>query len=156
MTDFERMRILIRQEERYRWAVEKQMAKATKSNIALSKTGGTGGSSKTGSRVEEGAIMLAALQDEYNEIREELEEARKELRESISRIRNAKARLDKTCLRMRYLQGMSIRKIALSLSYSEDYLHRRMREAESLIINMQKARDARENKTGQVGQIGVK
>lgn len=146
MTDFERMRVLIRQEERYRWAVEKQMAKAAKSTTSISPTGGMGGSTRATSRVEDGAIMLAALKDEYAEIQEELEEARKELKESISRIRNAKKRLDKTCLRMRYLQGMSIRRIALSLNYSEDYLHRRMREAEAMIITMQRAQNERKTR----------
>lgn len=150
MTDFERMRTLIRQEERYRWAVEKQTAKAAKMTSAITQTGRTGGT-RPGSRVEEGAIMLAALQDEYKEIIEELEAARRELKESISRIRNTKARLEKTCLRMRYMQGMSVRQIAISLNYSEDYLHRKMRGAETLILRIQKAQNEKNNKTGQVG-----
>ena len=150
MTDFERMRVLIRQEERYRWAVEKQMAKASKMTTSFSQAGRSG-SSKNGSRTEEGAIMLAALQDEYKEIMEELTAARAELQESIGKIRNAKARLEKTCLRMRYIQGMSIRRIALSLNYTEDYLHRKMRGAEALIINIQKEQEKKNNKTVQVG-----
>jgi len=142
MTDFERMRVLIRQEERYRWAVEKQRAKAGRMTAGISQTGRTGGT-RTGSRVEDGAIMLAALEDEYQEILDELTEARTELRESISRIRNAKARLEKTCIRMRYLQGMSVRQIAVSLNYTEDYLHRKMRDAEALILRIQKAQEAK-------------
>lgn len=145
MTNFERMRLLIRQEERYRWAVEKQMAKATKSTTTLSPAAGRG--TRTGSQVEDGAIMLAALRDEYKEICDELDEARKELRDSIARIRNAKSRLEKTCLRMRYLQGMPVRKIAISLNYTEDYLHRKMRDAEALIIRIQKAQEDKNKKT---------
>jgi len=150
MTDFERMRTLIRQEDRYRWAVEKQMAKTNKLTTAISQTGRTGGS-RSGSRVEDGAVMLAALQDEYREILDELEGARQELRKSISGIRNAKLRLEKTCLRMRYLQGMSVRRIAVSLNYTEDYLHRKLRDAEALILRMQKAAEDKNNKTAQVG-----
>jgi DNA-directed RNA polymerase specialized sigma24 family protein len=150
MTDFERMRVLIRQEERYHWAVEKQMAKATKSTTSITPAGGCGGT-RTGSRPEDGAVMLATLQEEYKEILDELEEARKELRESIARIRNAKSRLEKTCLRMRYLQGMSVRQIAVSLNYTEDYLHRKMRDAEALILRIQRDRESKNNKTGQVG-----
>jgi len=142
MTDFERMRVLIRQEERYRWAVEKQMAKSSRMTSTLSATGRTGGN-KNGSIVEDGAVMLATLKEEYQEIVDELEAARKELRESIVRIRSAKARLEKTCLRMRYLQGMSVRQIAVSLNYTEDYLHRKMRDAEALIINIQKAQESK-------------
>jgi DNA-directed RNA polymerase specialized sigma24 family protein len=150
MTDFERMRVLIRQEERYHWAVEKQMAKATKSTTSITPAGGCGGT-RTGSRPEDGAVMLATLQEEYKEILDELEEARKELRDSIARIRNAKSRLEKTCLRMRYLQGMSVRQIAVSLNYTEDYLHRKMRDAEALILRIQRERESKNNKTGQVG-----
>ena len=95
--------------------------------------------------------MLAALQDEYREIIEELEAARKELKESISRIRNTKARLEKTCLRMRYMQGMSVRQIAISLNYTEDYMHRKMRDAETLILHIQKDQEDKNRKTDQVG-----
>jgi len=140
MTDFGRMRTLIRQEERYRWAVEKQMAKTNRMTSNITQTGRTGGN-RIGSRVEDGAIVLASLQDEYKEIRDELDAAQKELRESIARIRNAKLRLEKTCLRMRYLQGMSVRQIALSLNYTEDYLHRKVRDAEALIIRIQRAQE---------------
>ena len=150
MTDFERMRVLIRQEERYHWAVEKQMAKATKSTTSITPAGGCGGT-RTGSRPEDGAVMLATLQEEYKEILDELEEARKELRDSIARIRNAKSRLEKTCLRMRYLQGMSVRQIAVSLNYTEDYLQRKMRDAGALILRIQRERESKNNKTGQVG-----
>ena len=137
MTDFERMRVLIRQEEHYRWAMEKQMAKAAKSTTSISPTGGMRGSTRTASRVEDGAIMLAALQDEYTEIREELEEERKELRETIGKIRNVKARLEKSCLRARYLQGMSVRKIALALNYSEQHIHKTLQNAEKRVITIQ-------------------
>ena len=150
MTDFERMRVLIRQEERYHWAVEKQMAKATKVTASITPAGG-GGGTRRGSRPEDGAVMLATLQEEYKEILDELEEARKELRESIARIRNVKLRLEKTCLRMRYLQGMSVRQIAVSLNYTEDYLHRKMRDAEALILRIQKQQKDKNKKTGQVG-----
>lgn len=150
MTDFERMRMLIRQEERYRWAVEKQRAKAEKITSGISQTGRSG-STRTGSQVEEGAIMLAALQDEYKEILDELMQARVELEATIKRIRSAKMRLEKTCLRMRYMQGMSVRRIALSLGYSEDYLHRKMRQAESRIIAIQTEMESKNKKTGQVG-----
>lgn len=149
MTDFERMRLLIRQEQRYRWAIEKEMAKAAKSTTTISQTGG--GGTRNGSRVEDGAIMLAALKDEYAEIKAELETARDELRESIKKIRSVKERLEKTCLRMRYIQGMSIRKIAVSLNYTEDYLHRKLRAAEALIINIQKAQEEQKKKSDQVG-----
>lgn len=140
MTDFDRMRVLIKQEERYRWAVEKQIAKANRMTSNISPAGRTGGS-RTGSRVEDSAIVLATLREEYKEIADELEAARSELKESITRIRNPKSRLEKTCLRMRYLQGMSIRNIALSMNYTEEYMHRKIRQAEALTLRIQKAQE---------------
>ena len=145
MTDFVKMRELIRQEERYRWAVEKQMAKATKITSTLSKSGRSG-SGQTGSQVEDGAVELAPLKEEYTEIKEELDAMRAELRVSISKLRAPRYRLDKTCLRMRYLQGISVRKIAASLNYHEQYLFRKMREAEDLITTMQKRAESRETR----------
>lgn len=140
MTDFERMRVLIRQEERYRWAVEKQTARAGRITASISQTGRSG-QSKTDSRVEEGAIMLAALKDEYKEILDELTEARAELRGTISRIKQARARLGKSCLRMRYLQGMSVRQIATSLNYSEQHIHMTLHAAEETVTRIQKAQE---------------
>lgn len=150
MTDFKRMKVLIKHEERYRWAVEKQIAKTNRMTSQISQTGRSGGS-RTGSRVEDGAIVLAALQDEYKEIKDELNACRTELSESIVRIRKPELRLEKTLLKMRYLQGMSIRNIAASLNYSEDYLHRKMREAEAMIMRIQKTKEDKNNKTAQVG-----
>jgi len=142
MTDFRRLRILIKQEERYRWAVMKQQSKAEKITVSLSQSGGMS-KGRVSSKVEDGAIMLAALKDEYNEIKTELKEAQDELSDTIKRIRNPKRRLEKTCIRMRYIQGMSVRKIAISLSYTEDYLHRKMREAEALIHKLQTEQESK-------------
>ncbi len=149
MTDFGRMRVLIRQEERYRWAVEKQMAKATKVTSSLSPAGGTGGGFKTGSKVEDGAVMLTELKSQYSEIMDELTAARNELRETISKMRSQQMRLGKTCLRMRYLQGISARQIAAALNYSEEYIFRTLRVSEAFIINAQKSRENDKNITGQ-------
>lgn len=149
MTDFGRMRLLIRQEARYRWAIEKQTAKATKITASLSQSGGTGGGFKTGSKVEDGAIMLTELKNQYSEIVEELTLARNELRESISKMRSQQMRLGKTCLRMRYLQGISARQIADALNYSEEYIFRTLRVSEAFVINVQKNRSNDKNITGQ-------
>ena len=156
MTDFERMRTLIKQEERYRWAVERQMAKATKITATLSQTGGISGGRRMGSQVEDGAVILAELQSQYSEIMEELGEARKELKGTLNRLRSQKTRLEKTCISMRYMQGISVRKIAEALSYSEDYIHRKTRNAEALIINKQRDIEDEKKKTGQVGDLSIK
>ena len=52
---------------------------------------------------------------------------------------------------MRYMQGMSVRQIAISLNYTEDYMHRKMRDAETLILHIQKDQEDKNRKTDQVG-----
>ena len=141
MTDFLKMRELIKQEERYRWAVEKQMARATGAAIKMSKAGKSR-TNKVGSQVEEGAVELVPLKEEYAEIKEELDAMRDELQQSIRKLRGPKHRLDKTCLRMRYMQGISVRKIAFSLNYSEDYIFQKMKQAERIICDMQREKEA--------------
>lgn len=143
MTDFRKMRQLIAQEERYRWAVQKQMSRATKDTASFSAVGGCGGR-QTISRVEDGAIILAELRGQLTEITEELTAARDELQDTMKRIRGQQYRLEKTCLKMRYIQGISVRRIAGALNYSEDYIHRKVRTAEALIINKQ--RDMKDTK----------
>ena len=138
MTDFKKIRMLIAQEERYRWAVQKQMSRATKSTASFSASGGCGGRQTT-SRVEDGAIIIEELKGQLDEIMEELTAARDELKDTMTRIRGQQYRLEKTCLKMRYMQGISVRKIAVALNYSEDYIHRKVRAAEALIINKQKS-----------------
>lgn len=136
MTDFAQMRVLIRKEERLRWSIEKQMAKATKITTSFSQTGG-GGGTKTGSQVEDGAIILAALKDEHRETFEELQQARAELRAGMAMVRNKHLSLGKSFVRMRYLQGISVRKIALVMNYSEQYVFRIIRHTEALINKAQ-------------------
>lgn len=140
MTDFARMRALIRDEERLRWAIEKQMAKATKITPSLSQTGG--GGTKTGSQVEDGAIMLAALKDEHRELISELEQARKELRSGLAMIKSRRFGLGKTFIRMRYLQGIKVCRISTVMNYSEQYVFRIIKHTEALIIKVQKDAEA--------------
>lgn len=150
MTDFVRMRELIRLEERYRWALERQMAKATKITTSISQAGKTGGG-KTGSQVEENAVILAEIRSQHEEIEKELDEMRDELRGTLKRLRSEKVKLEKNILKLRYMKGISVRKIANTLNYSEDYMFQKMKQAEALIINMQRTQEHRKKKTVHLG-----
>ena len=79
VVDFRRMRELIKAEERLYWALQREQAKATKITTSLSKSGG-GGRGRTSSRVEDGAIALAIIREEYESLEAELKAQRKELR----------------------------------------------------------------------------
>lgn len=146
MIDFAKMRALIREEERLRWAIEKQMARATKSTAALSRTGGGGGPG-TGDKVGDGAILLAALKDEHREKSEELEQMRKELKAGMNQLRITKGAVGKTFIRMRYMNGISVRRIASVMNYSEDYIHKSIRATETLIINAQRVQPGEKKRT---------
>lgn len=143
MIDFARMRELIRQEERLRWAIEKQTAKATKITASFSATGG--GSGKTGSQVEEGAIMLAALKDEHSETERELQELQGQLKHAMKMIRNGVYR---SAIGLRYLpwkdergrthNGHTQQAIADVLGYDRSRITQIIGTTEALINKAQK------------------
>lgn len=137
MTDFAELRKLIREEERARWAVEKQMSKATKRTTSFSSSGRGGG--KPGSQVEENSILLAALEDDHKEIAAALEAARKELRAGIALLPMKEYRLERSMIRMRYIRGIEVRKIAEARNYSEQHVFRVVKRAEILINQAQRA-----------------
>lgn len=141
MTDFFRMRELIRDEERLRWSIEKQRARAEKMTISMSRSGG-GGGGKTGSQVEDGAIIIAALKDEHKELTEELEAARKDLRAGIAMVGSKRLGIGKTFIRMRYLKGIKVSVIAEKLNFSDKYIHRILKRSEALINKAQRVRES--------------
>ena len=137
MVDFVRLKRLIHEEEKMRWVLERAKSRAEKITTALSKSGGGGGGSGNRSRVEEGAIALASLRDEYQEISEALEAQRNELCAQMRRIDPEKYRLEKRCLGLRYLDGLSVRTIAEALIYSESYVFEKLSKGEKLVIQIQ-------------------
>ena len=132
MIDFRRMRELMRAEERLHWALVRERAKAEKSTTSWSKNGG-GGKGRTSSRVEDGGIALAIIQEEYDQIAEELKQQRKELRGKIKKLPEQQ----RTIIRMRYIGGISCRQIAEDLHYDKFYMHSLIRIAENKIMEMQ-------------------
>lgn len=134
MIDFRRMRELIKAEERLHWALLKERSKATKITTSLSKNGG-GGRGRTSSRVEDGAIALAIIQEEYDQVSDELKRQRKELRGKLKRLTER----ERTIIRMRYIGGISCRQIAEDMHYDKFYMHSLIRIAENRILEMQDA-----------------
>ena len=134
MIDFRRMRELIKAEERLHWALLKERSKATKITTSLSKNGG-GGRGRTSSRVEDGAIALAIIQEEYDQVADELKRQRKELRGKLKRLTER----ERTIIHMRYIGGISCRQIAEDMHYDKFYMHSLIRIAENRILEMQDA-----------------
>ena len=132
MIDFVRMRQLIRQEERMRWAIEKQMSKATKRTASIS--GMSGGIS--GDKVGDNAVILAEMRTDYDDIQAELESARAELRNEI---KHRDDPLKRTVIKGRYVSGFSVRRMAAALNYSEQHIFGMLRKTERLINQHQQA-----------------
>ena len=129
MIDFYRMRFLINRLPAARFRVDKAIAKATKTTTVI--TGMPRGSS-TGSQVEDGAILIEYARQALDNITTELEGMRAELTPMIESLESP---LQKNAMRMRYIEGHSVREIAYSLNYSEPHIFRILQIAERKIQN---------------------
>ena len=133
MIDFRRMSDLIRKEDRMKMAIARERAKAERITAAPSRDGGGGGGHGTSSRVEDGAIALVILMEEYKPIAEELEAQRKELKRYLRRLDE----LQRTCIKMRYIKGLSCVRVAEATFYSKDHIHHTIKAAEDRIHEIQ-------------------
>lgn len=130
MIDFQEMRRLIREEERLRWALKKERSKAERITVSFSQTGGGGIS--TGDKVGDGAVTLAELEEIYNPIKAELDKQRGELRAVLKVWEGHRNDGVRNCIELRYLKGRSVRKIAVALNYSEQYVFKLLKRGERL------------------------
>ena len=128
MLDLRRMRFLINRLPAARFRVDKAMARATKTTAIL--TGMPRGSG-TGDQTADGAIMLQLAREALDRIETELAEMRSILGPMIEQIESP---LQKSAMRLRYMDGMSVREIAYSLNYSEQHIFRILQRAEQSII----------------------
>ena len=129
MLDLRRMRFLINRLPAARFRVDKAMARATKTTTVL--TGMPRGSG-TGDQTADGAILLQLAREALERIETELAEMRAELGPMIEQIDEP---LQKSVMRLRYMDGMRVREIAYSLNYSEPHIFRILQRAEQNIIS---------------------
>lgn len=127
MLDLRRMRFLINRLPAARFRVDKAMARATKTTTVL--TGMPRGSG-TGDQTADGAILLQLAREALDRIETELSEMRAELGPMIEQIDEP---LQKSVMRLRYMDGMRVREIACVLSYTEQHIFRTLRQAEANI-----------------------
>ena len=122
MINFHRMRFLINRLPAARFRVDKAYARATKTTTIL--TGMPRGSST------EGALLIEYARGALDSITTELEAMRAELRPMVEALESP---LQKSAMRMRYIEGRSVREIAYSLNYSEQHIFRILTIAERII-----------------------
>ena len=133
MIDFGRMSELIREKAHMQMAIAREKAKAERITATFSRDGGGGGGRRTSSRVEDGAIALVVLRDELSRVETELEAQRGELKPYLDRLDD----LQRICIRMRYLEGMSCVSVAEANYYSKDHIYHVVKAAEKRIYEMQ-------------------
>ena len=138
MIDFQEMRRLIREEERLRWAIQKQRSKAEKITASFSQAGGGGIS--VGDKVGDGAVTLAELTEIHDGIKADLEAQRKELKAAMKVWEGHRNGGIKNCIELRYMKGRSVRKIAVALSYSEQYVFKLLKRGERLAKEAEQAK----------------
>lgn len=131
MTDFIRMRTLMREKERIGWMVEKANARATQTTAIVTGMPRGGGNQQ---RMEDDTILLATLKEQYEEVTTELTEARTQLKKDI---RYLDSDTYKIIVKMRYIAGARIEYIADSLGYSERQIFRILDRAEKKIRSRQ-------------------
>lgn len=121
-----RMRRLIKQVPSMLWDIELAEANATK--ITATITGMPRGTDNH-SKVEDGAIKIAALNDAYAEVLDELAVMRAELVPLIDELENVDER---AAMRLRYINGFR----------PEDIASDRYRSARSIYYYLKRAEDA--------------
>ena len=133
MIDFGRMSELIRKKAHMQMAIAREKAKAERITATFSRDGGGGGGRRTSSRVEDGAIALVVLREELERVETELEAQREELKPYLKRLDD----LQRICIRMRYIEGMSCVRVAEANYYSKDHIYHVIKAAEKRIYEMQ-------------------
>lgn len=127
MIDLRRMRYLINRLPMARFRIDQAAAQATRCTAQLTGMPRGGGG---GSQVERGAELLTAAREAYSAIRTELDAMRAELAPMLDDLAHP---LHKTAMRMRYMDGCSVREIAYRINYSEQHIFRVLQEAERKI-----------------------
>lgn len=126
MMNLRRMRILINRYPRACFNVDRAISRAQKCTAQL--TGMPGGG--RGSTVADGVDVIMQAEEVRDRIAAELAQMRAELAPMLDALDDP---LEKTAMRMRYMDGMSAREIAFRLSYVERWIFHVLKRAEGKI-----------------------
>ena len=123
-----RMRQLIRDTVKLQWRVEKERAELTRiTSVITGMPHGTGNHSK----IENGVIRVAELNDAYKEVKDELERMRVELEPLICTLDNAD---DRAAMRLRYIKGFSPEDIAEAIHRTSRSIYYYLSRAEDELV----------------------
>lgn len=124
-----RMRELIDKLPDIQWEGEKALARATQitANITGMPRGGGG------NHQESANIAYAAAVESYHGALDELEAYRKRLAPLIDRLDDIN---DQGCMRMRYIHGLRIKEIAVTLNYADTSVYYHLNRGEREVVRM--------------------
>lgn len=134
MPDLRRMRYLINRLPMARLRVERAMSKAAKCTQSISAMPGGG---QRCDQVADGAIRYAEAKEARDSILAELTTLRNALAPLLDALNSP---LERTVMRMRYLDGLSARDIAYRLCYSEQHIFRVLQRAEGAVTSAMQMR----------------
>lgn len=126
MIDLHRMRYLLRRYPQACHRVEQARIRAQKLTRPITDESRGGGGNST----EEGILLYAAAKERKQAIADELSAMRQELEPRIDALDSP---LQAQVMRMRYMEGRSVRRISYSLCYSEQHIFRVLRAAEQIV-----------------------
>lgn len=122
--NLQRMRHLMNRLPAAQLRVDRARATATRSTQRWSAMPRGSGIS---SPVEQGVVQLEEAREALAALREELDQLRRELAPAIDALEDT---LQRECMGLRYLHGLSARLIACRMHYSEGHVFRVLRAAE--------------------------
>lgn len=126
--DFRQMRKLINRLPMARLNVDRALARSSRMTAQYSDM--PRGGNKTSDPTSEGAVMYIAAKDAYSRLKSELEDMQREVEPIIDGLDRP---LQRNAMRMRYIEGRSVREIAYYLNYSEQHIFRVISSAEEKI-----------------------
>lgn len=127
MVNLERMRYLIRRYPMACLRAEQARIKAQRLTREMSDAPRGGDS---GNSTEAGILLHMAAVERKEAIEAELKQMRKELTPFVEKL---EVPLEVQCMKMRYLEGRSVREISYNLAYSEQHIFRIVANAEKKV-----------------------
>ena len=126
--DFRRMRRLINRMPMARLNVDRALARSARMTAQYSDM--PRGGNKVSDPTSEGAILYMIAKEAYKSLKAELEGMQHEVEPRIDAL---ELPLQRNAMRMRYIEGRSVREIAYYLNYSEQHIFRVIQAAEEKI-----------------------
>jgi len=125
MINLDQMRQLIKKTVNVQWKIEQEEAAATKVTTVLT---GMPRAAGNHNQVEDGAIKITELKEEYGAVLDELERMREELKPMIDTLDDVNQRAS---MRMRYIRGHTMSAIADAICVKSRTVYRYLTKAEN-------------------------